>query len=96
MKNGGLLNRIFNVDRGNEENEDDTSSREVFYWIVQGRGSPFHFFLSFPFAKTFLRSSKRQGKRERERELLSSNLFVDASKWRKEDELGELGWIFAA
>lgn len=95
MKNGGLLNRIFNVDRGNEENEDDTSSREVFYWIVQGGRESIPLFPFFSFRENFLTIFEKTGK-ERERELLSSNLFVDASKWRKEDELGELGWIFAA
>lgn len=94
MKNGGLLNRIFNVDRGNEENEDDTSSREVFYWIVQGRGSPFHFFLSFPFAKTFLRSSKRQGKRERERESYYLRIFLWTPRVEEGGRVGGVGMDF--
>lgn len=59
----------------------------------RGGGSPFHFFLSFPFAKTFLRSSKRQGKRERERVIIFES-FCGRLQMEEGGRVGGVGMDF--
>lgn len=89
MKNGGLLNRIFNVDRGNEENEDDRYFLERSFLLDRSGGGGLHFFLFSFHGKSLTIFEEKE--REREGDYLgifSRMAFV--LEWE------ELGWIFAA
>lgn len=69
MKNGGLLNRIFNVDRGNEENEDDRYFLERSFLLDRPGGGELHFFLFSFHGKSLTIFEER----EREREIISES-----------------------
>lgn len=86
MKNGGLLNRIFNVDRGNEENEDDRYFLERSFLLDRPGGGGLHFFLFSFHGKSLTIFEER----ERERGRLSRNLFADGIRPR----MGGVGMDF--
>lgn len=66
MKNGGLLNRIFNVDRGNE---DDRYFLERSFLLDRPGGGGLHFFLFSFHGKSLTIFEER----EREREIISES-----------------------
>lgn len=60
------------------------------------RGKGVHSTFSFLFLSRKLSYDLRKDReRERERVIIFES-FCGRLEWRKEDELGELGWIFAA